>query len=55
MTEVVPMLIGVVVALFAVGLIVLALTGRAKVRSCCSVPAEHDLRMRDASRTGEIV
>jgi hypothetical protein len=55
MTDLVGALVAVAFAVVAVVLLVLAVTGRAKVRSCCAVPAEHDLRLRDASRTGEIV
>jgi len=55
MSTVVPLLFGVVALVLALGVIVLAVTGRAKVRSCCAVPADRDLRLRDASRTGEIV
>ena len=45
-------LLAVVLALGMVTLVVLAATGRAKVRGCCSVPVEHDLRMRDPSAAG---
>ena len=55
MTDVVSAFVALAFAGFAVFLLVAAVTGRAKVRSCCAVPAEHDLRLRDASRTGEIV
>ena len=44
MTEFVLHAFGVVLAL-----VLLAVTGRARVRSCCSIPAERDLRLRDPS------
>lgn len=55
MTEILGSLVAVAFASVALMLLILAVTGRARVRSCCAVPAEHDLRLRDASRTGEIV
>ena len=42
--------IAVLVALFASILIVGAISGRVKVRSCCSVPPEHDVRIKNALR-----
>ncbi len=41
-------LIGVAVAAFPCTLAYLAYTGRAQVRSCCSVDPRRDLRMRGA-------
>ena len=35
------------VVLFMVWLAVGAVTGRVKARSCCSIPADRDLRLRD--------
>jgi hypothetical protein len=55
MTDLVGGFLALAFAAFAVALLLAAVTGRAKVRSCCAIPAEHDLRLRDASRTGEIV
>jgi len=49
MTEFVLHAFGVVLALGLLALVVLAVTGRARVRSCCSIPAERDLRLRDPS------
>ncbi len=40
-------LVAAPVVLFVVWLAVGAITGRVKARSCCSIPAERDLRMRD--------
>jgi hypothetical protein len=55
MSTVVPLLLGLAALVLALGVVLAAVTGRANVRSCCAVPAERDLRLRDASRTGEIV
>lgn len=41
--DVVGVLVLVLMALLAVG----AVRGRVKARSCCSLPADRDLRMRD--------
>jgi len=49
MTEFVLHAVGVIIALGLLTLVVLAVTGRARVRSCCSIPAERDLRLRDPS------
>jgi len=51
------LVLGIMAVMVAGGALVLAvgvLTGHAKVRSCCTIPAERDLRMRDASRYTEI-
>jgi hypothetical protein len=44
-------LVAAPVVLFMVWLVVGALTGRVKARSCCSIPADRDLRLRDAGIT----
>ena len=39
-------LVAAPVVLFTVWLAVGAITGRVKARSCCSIPADRDLRLR---------
>ena len=41
-------LLGALVALWPITLAVLALRGRAEVRSCCAAEPTQDLRMREA-------
>lgn len=48
MTEIVLDLVGVVILVLVVLLAVGALRGRVRARSCCSLPADRDLRMADA-------
>lgn len=45
MTEIVLDVVGVLVLLFAAALLVGLVTGRAKARSCCTLPADRDLRI----------
>ncbi|MFZ0322974.1 MAG: hypothetical protein WAN48_02460 [Actinomycetes bacterium] len=52
MIELVFRLVGVMLAVGVLVLAGLAVTGRVRMRSCCAVPAERDLRMRDAYRSG---
>jgi hypothetical protein len=40
--------LGFLVIAFLVALAVSAVRGRAKVSTCCNVPPERDLRLRDA-------
>ncbi len=40
--------LGALVVAFLIALIVSLVRGRARVSSCCNVPPERDLRLRDA-------
>lgn len=48
MTEIVLDVVGVLVLLLGVALLAGVVTGRVKVRSCCTLPADKDLRVRGA-------
>lgn len=54
MTDLILGLMAVLVAGGALFFAMVVLTGHAKVRMCCNVPVERDLRMRDAARYTEI-